>query len=358
MLRKRLLYISLGTVLMCSTIFQRVNNYCLYAANVVFKMSSKNEGSFSINKSITNVEILRNVQGRSPEHSNDILYMSPDACDSIKEAEDNRAVVYFGGDVQNLSNEMSVHRDNKKYIKWSLEETALLLGKAYPHHTIIIVKPRRMERSTFSCFDNFVQSNSCGAPTHRAEKLAKELPLASCCQALMQIRSLLSNSWRSHKSISVQKSGPSKLTLIGFSKGVVVLNQVLHELHALRSSELELQQELDAEEMIAFSEKIERMVWLDGGHNGGKDTWITDEAILETIASKTDIKIDIKVTPYQVKDSRRPWIGKEEKRFRTILGTKHGLLNTGRLRRELCFENEEANIENHFRILTTLGCYE
>lgn len=356
MLRKRLLYVSLGTVLMCSTIFQRVNNYCLYAAKVVFKMTYKSESSFPINKSITNVEILRNVPGRSPEHSNDILYLAPDTCDVHKEAKDNRAVVYFGGDVQNLSNEMSVHRDNKHYIKWSLEETALLLRKAYPLHTIMIVKPRRMERGTFSCFDNFVQSNSCGAPTHEAEKLAKELPLTSCCKSLMQIRSLLSNICQSHKSIGVQESGPSKLTFIGFSKGVVVLNQMLHELHALSSSDLELKKQYDAEEIIKFSGKIERMVWLDGGHNGGKDTWINDEAILETIARKTDIKIDIKVTPYQVKDSRRPWIGKEETRFRTILGTKFGLLNTGRLRRELCFENEDANIENHFRILTTLSC--
>jgi len=98
------------------------------------------------------------------------------------------------------------------------------------------------------------------------------------------------------------------------------------------------------------------MIWLDGGHNGGKDTWITDEAVSETLAKKTNIKIEVKVTPYQVKDNRRPWIGQEEKRFRNILGNKFHLWKSDRLIRNLYFEEEEANIENHFRILTTLGC--
>ena len=112
----------------------------------------------------------------------------------------------------------------------------------------------------------------------------------------------------------------------------------------------------EKEDLKRFSEQIEKMIWLDGGHNGGKDTWITDEAVLETLAKKTNIEIEVKVTPYQVKDNRRPWIGQEEKRFRNILGFEFHLWKSNRLSRDLYFEEEEANIDNHFRILTTLGC--
>ena len=30
----------------------------------------------------------------------------------------------------------------------------------------MIVRPARMERATFSCYDNFVRSNSVGSPEH------------------------------------------------------------------------------------------------------------------------------------------------------------------------------------------------
>ena len=59
-----------------------------------------------------------------------------------------------------------------------------------------------------------------------------------------------------------------------------------------------------------------------------------------------DIAVDIHVTPYQVKDSGRPWIGKEEKQFYSTL-KKAGVV----LSRKLHFEEETASIENHFLLL-------
>ena len=58
------------------------------------------------------------------------------------------------------------------------------------------------------------------------------------------------------------------VTLIGFSKGVVVLNQVLRELPTLSTHGLALSS----------------MVWLDGGHNGGRDIWPTDRRLLQRLA--------------------------------------------------------------------------
>ena len=315
---------------------------------------------------------LKKVTGRSQEHLNDVVFLPPQnfeknpTTNGKNRCYQKELVIFFGGDVQNLSEEMSLHRDHKMYIKWSLEEMALLLGKAYLNHAIMVIRPRRMERATFSCFDNFVDSNFCGAPTHRAIPMQTESPISSACPAVMQVKHLVANVYHqleiSRSGVNTSQRdyaldyGDRAITLIGFSKGVVVLNQILHELQALNnSSPNSLKESTEAQCVFAFTKSIRRMIWLDGGHNGGKDTWITDEKILENLAKNTGIKVEIKVTPYQVQDNRRPWIGKEEKRFRQILGTKFGLTNAGRLKRTLHFENEEANLENHFRVLTTLG---
>ena len=74
------------------------------------------------------------------------------------------------------------------------------------------------------------------------------------------------------------------VTLIGFSKGVVVLNQVLRELSTLSTHGLTLSS----------------MVWLDGGHNGGRDIWPTDRRLLQRLA-EAGVKVEVRVSPYQVR---------------------------------------------------------
>lgn len=66
------------------------------------------------------------------------------------------------------------------------------------------------------------------------------------------------------------------LTVIGFSKGCVVLNQFLYEYHYLKT--------LTPDVSSSIVSKIKDMYWLDGGHSGGKNTWITSRALLETLA--------------------------------------------------------------------------
>ena len=74
------------------------------------------------------------------------------------------------------------------------------------------------------------------------------------------------------------------VTLVGFSKGVVVLNQVLRELSSLAAHNLPLTS----------------MVWLDGGHNGGRDIWPTDRKLLQRLA-EAGVRVEVRVSPYQVK---------------------------------------------------------
>ena len=60
---------------------------------------------------------------------NDLLYLR---------GSDAGTVVYFGGDVQDLPEIQGQHRDNKRYMEWNLEETALLLSEAFSQHVIVV----------------------------------------------------------------------------------------------------------------------------------------------------------------------------------------------------------------------------
>ena len=67
------------------------------------------------------------------------------------------------------------------------------------------------------------------------------------------------------------------LVLIGFSKGCVVLNQFIYEFHYLKTLTP------DDDTMMRLVSRIQDMYWLDGGHAGGKNTWITSRSLLETL---------------------------------------------------------------------------
>lgn len=68
------------------------------------------------------------------------------------------------------------------------------------------------------------------------------------------------------------------ISLIGFSKGCVVLNQFLYEFHYFKTLKSE------DSTLLRIISKITDMYWLDGGHSGGKNTWITSRPLLDTLS--------------------------------------------------------------------------
>jgi len=279
---------------------------------------------------VSHLQRLLQVEG-SQDRRNDIIYhpANPATNQNLDPgsyaSQENGApapgsVVYFGGDVQDLPEVQATHRDNSRYMHWNLEATTNLLAKSFPAKHILVIRPKRMELKTFSCFDNFVKSDGVGSPDYNKDH-----------GALQHLDKLMQNV---AERVSVSSDQLAPVTLVGFSKGVVVLNQIIHELPQPGNCDLV---------------KISRMYWLDGGHNGGRETWITDKSLLSALAT-SGIQVRVRVTPYQVRDMRRPWIKKEEKVFSQTLA-KLG----ANIQRKLYFEEEEVCIENHFRILTTLN---
>jgi len=233
------------------------------------------------------------------------------------------SLVFFPGDVQDLSQLQQQHRDNRRYITWSLENTTQILSNAFPDRNIFTVRPARKSYQTFSCFENFVESDCIGSPTYSQDH-----------GAIKHLALLLENALQAANHPQTTLGGG--LIIVGFSKGVVVQNQILHELCSC------------VEQDKAPEVEVARLVWLDGGHNGGKGTSVTDRNIVQNFA-RLGIKVSIRVTPYQYKDSRRPWIHEEERIF-------YKLLNKFEVDVEhsVHFEDEEPSIEAHFRIIHTL----
>jgi len=104
--------------------------------------------------------------------------------------------------------------------------------------------------------------------------------------------------------------------------------------------------------MDNFVSCLEHMYWLDGGHNGGKNTWITSRSLLETL-TRLGVSVHVHMTPYQLNDDRRPWIRKEERQFSDWLKRFNAPL-----KRYVHFEAEPASLQQHFRLIAEFGTAE
>lgn len=348
--------------------------------------------------------------------TNHIIYCPP----LLRSKDECTAVVYFGGDVQDIPEKMETNRDNKNYIKWNLENTALLLRDSFPRAHIVVVRPMRMEYSTFSCFDNFVRGNNAGIPDHTpmhyslqhleellinlTKKLTKPVLEPDLLHKLvaatnstlcgtdldgaqdMEVDILQSDvqnstptgsnastsssttgstsSTSSSSSISSNNTSAAdinellwwreslnldkaNLALMGFSKGCVVLNQFIYEFHYYKTLTP------DDSTMMRLVSRIKDMYWLDGGHGGGKNTWITSRSLLETLC-RLSINVHVHVTPYQIQDDHRPWIRKEEKAFTDLLKR----LGASFDRHLYPSEANSTNLFTHFEVLNRFRQYQ
>ncbi|XP_003692949.2 UPF0565 protein C2orf69 homolog [Apis florea] len=275
--------------------------------------------------------IWKNVPGIIGRY-NDIIY----SYSMLSPSQD--ILVYFGGDIQDIQENME-HTASKKYIEWSLQNTAKILNINFPKKHVLLIRPSRIY-GTISSFNNFVLSNEYGVPSF--------LPIYNALEHLQElIKSSLNhikmcNANKEFTHFNIEKLN---ITLMGFSKGCVVLNQLLYEFHYYQNkSEPDMN-------INNFINLIRSIWWLDGGHAGSKDTWIVDKSILESLA-KLRIDIHVHVTPYQIKDSHRPWIGKEESRFCDILQSMKIPI-----KRTLHFADKTRSLQHHFNILKAIGSY-
>ncbi|XP_008494167.2 UPF0565 protein C2orf69 homolog [Calypte anna] len=315
---------------------------------------------------------LPEVPGEEPERANEMLVLLPPALRGP--APPQHHVVYFPGDVQNYHDTMSRHPENCQWKQWSFENVAAILARRFPNSFVWVVKSSRMHLHKFSCYDNFVASNMFGAPEHSTDfgafkhlhallvnafRLSQNILLSqksvqavskdaetAACKAQPQPVPTASDCLATERERDCECSnismnfvipsavGAVSFTLIGFSKGCVVLNQLLYELKEARKDK----------DTDSFLKSIKAIYWLDGGHSGRNNTWVTCPEVLKELA-QTGIEVHAHVTPYQVFDTMRSWIGRQHEKFVQIL-EELGVEITDRLH----FADDVPSLDNHFRV--------
>lgn len=230
---------------------------------------------------------------------------------------------------------MAMQPDASPWLSFSLERVALVLGARFPGRYVWLVRPSQLHLHKFSCYTNFVSCDMFGAPKHSLDYGAV-LHLRALLGHAME-RAAIAEPLPPLGGSSVPASLPTgfSLILVGFSKGCVVLNQMVHELASVRTDP----------ELRQFLDSISDMYWLDGGHPGTGDTWVTDKQALGELAS-SGVAVHAHVTPYEVCDPTRAWVGREHRCFVKTLEELGA-----RITQNLHFEHEPACIANHFRVI-------
>ena len=247
---------------------------------------------------------------------------------------------------QDYPEAMEASRDNHRYIQWNLEATAQLMAARFPDSHVWLIHPKEMHFKTFSVYSNFLEftdftANPIYSKDHNCWMHLKAI-LSSACKRLSEGDTCAAENSENvdtceekHNSLPSIASPELPLTVIGFSKGCVVLNQLLYELETAKSKL----------ELSGILGNVQAFYLLDSGHNGGKDIFITQDDVLQHLQDM-GIHIHVHVTPYQIKDITRPYIKAEYKRFIEKL---HKLkVPVTNIRH---FEDEERNIEAHFEVL-------
>src|SRR5699024_9778473 len=89
--------------------------------------------------------------------------------------------------------------------------------------------------------------------------------------------------------------------------------------------------------------RITQIYWLDSGHNGHRDAWITDQSLVERLLG---IQVTVGVTDYQLKSKR--WLAREESEFCELLA-KFKIAH-----KRLHLTGDRGSLRLHFRILDQL----
>lgn len=278
---------------------------------------------------------LSAVPGYEKHRLNDVLLLRPVPRETRATRSENAHVVFFPGDIQNFHQEMAMQPDASPWLSFSLERVALALGARFPGRHVWLVRPSLLHLHKFSCYTNFVSCDLFGAPKHSPDYGAIRHLRALLGYAME--RAAIAEPLPPLGGASVPAPLPTgfSLILVGFSKGCVVLNQIVHEL-ASAGTDPELRQ---------FLASISDMYWLDGGHPGTGDTWVTDKQALGELAS-SGMAVHAHVTPYEVCDPARAWVGREHQCFVKTLEELGA-----RITQNLHFEDEPACIANHFRVI-------
>ncbi|KDO28078.1 hypothetical protein SPRG_20238 [Saprolegnia parasitica CBS 223.65] len=263
------------------------------------------------------------VEGHDGRPNQLLVSMAPNATSNV---------VYFPGDVQNFEHRMRKSRF-KAWTAYSYEATALSLADKFPDATIWIVQPATIFPSGVSCYEHFLEPEDPANPIayvphgHATRHLERLMENASeCIDNTAYLRPDL------------------PLHLVGFSRGVVVLNQMITELAAMPPST-----PLASPAVRHLFQHVLSIHWVDGGNGSSAGALPTHSLALSVLSDFPNLGLHLHWTPYQIASRLRPWIAQENVAF---CKTMEGLGCPPRVLQY--FSHTLGSLEDHFGILDAL----
>jgi hypothetical protein len=208
-------------------------------------------------------------------------------------------------------------------------------------------------------YSNFLLSSEFGAPisknydesSNSSDKTSTE-NLSYNVKCWLHLSKLYFSSIDRFNTENIEAKIDFKLPIIlcAFSKGCIVLNQICNEAIYLTRylNECSSYDERSYHEKLsAFSNCVRQIIWLDGGHCGTSNAWITNDQVIDMI-NRMKWHCYVYVTPYQIK-SRKQWAVEEYKIFLQLLAKSNV-----KFKNTYYFESNEDDydIETHFEVLS------
>jgi hypothetical protein len=248
---------------------------------------------------------------------------------------------------------MNSSKENRRYHRWNLVSTGEILCRRFLDCSIAVIRPNEMKDGTFSRWDQSIDllifyslsenrfSNFVPKTTEYGDPISYDTTNLISLHHLRALDEQITKQTMSRSS--------SDITIVGFSKGCVVLNQLLHELTAFRMMKT-------SDDLSTFISRIRAIIWLDGGHNNGERTmfWPTDENLVSTL-DHFQIRTEIFVTPFQINPTNpyKKYHTEQYKKFsELLLCQSSNLSKNNNMTNKILFADEPPSIDKHFQLLT------
>jgi hypothetical protein len=132
------------------------------------------------------------------------------------------------------------------------------------------------------------------------------------------------------------------LHLVGFSKGVVVLNQLITEMSTSETFGTARTVSCMNAKLSSFYNTIVSFQWLGGGNGSNRGAF----PLYSIPNTGKRIQYGIHITPYQLYSNERPWIREEMQQFVSKLHSRHIPVSSC-----VYFEHEPPSLHQHFQLL-------
>lgn len=277
-----------------------------------------------------------------------------------------RHVLFLPGDVQMRRAEMDadLRGGTFEWSAYSLDDSLPALQAAFdPDSHVWCLRPARMVYQ-FACYQQFASVNLLGAaecarsraPRARWVCLEPALTQAACpsrgaaarrrykpddARAGAGLTAAFGAAAEQAEAAGELRAGEGMslpLALVGFSKGAIVLNQLVAELGAREPA------------ATALCARVAELHFVDGGNGLERGAFPLELAGLDALARESPrMRVCCHSTPYMLRSPKQPWIGAERAAF------VQGLAERGVAAQVRCyFENEPPSLQRHFELLAAL----